>query len=111
VAASPTTSGPLLSFRQVATVPVTANARLSAQSWGTAVEMKCTYLGQQTGEEPRRYTLVAEDRSSNSFPIGDWLVVSGKEVTIRSSTAIPRDQLRSLRVLSPSGRTLLELDL
>lgn len=109
-AASSSAAGPTLPFRQIGTVPVTAQARLTAESWGTAIEMRCTYLG-QAGEEPRQYTLVAEDRSDNPRPIGDWTVVPGKEVVLRGSTAIPRDQLRSLRVLSPSGRTLLELDL
>ena len=105
-------TAPTLAFRQIRPVPVTASASLTAQPWGTAIDMRCTYGGKPWSDgKPRRYTLWAKDKAGNTQSIGAWTVLIGQEVPIRASTSIPRDQLRGLEVRNPANAPLLVLDL
>jgi hypothetical protein len=99
-----------LAFQPLGDAPVVASASLTGKTWGTEIDMKCTYSGPgwEAGTEPE-YTLVAYDKSGARHQIGDWKVLVGKEVSLHMSTGIARDQIQSLQVVNPSNAPVLQL--
>ncbi|MDP9239030.1 MAG: zf-HC2 domain-containing protein [Actinomycetota bacterium] len=97
-----------VAFAPLADVPVTAAAALITKSWGTEVDLRCTYTGAQTWGGAA-YTLVAIDRSGHEEQIATWRVVSNKPVVLVASTSLQRADLAMLEVRLPTGRPVLRL--
>lgn len=97
-----------VAFAPIADEPITAAAALVAKSWGTEVNLRCTYLGKQTWGGAA-YTLVATDRSGHEEQIATWRVVSNKPVVLVAATSVARADLASLEVRLPTGRPVLRL--
>jgi hypothetical protein len=99
-----------LAFQSLGDAPVVATASLIGKTWGTEIDMKCTYSGPGwDGSEPE-YTLTAYDRQNTPHRIGDWKVLAGKEVQLKMSTGIARDQIKSLQVVNSTNTPVLQLN-
>ena len=100
-------AGPLLTMRAVGGAPVKASVRLTPKSWGTAIDMRCTYLS-NPGWNPDggSYALVATDRNGHREQLATWQAIPNKEVRVPTATSVARKQLTSLQVTSHSGKVL-----
>jgi anti-sigma factor RsiW len=106
--------GIALPMHAVTSVPVTATVHLDSVTWGTRVNLECTY-GDADGETvekwgPRTYRLVVVPRDGTAVQqVAAWIALPGKTVTPAGSTSLHPAQIREIRLLNTAGDTLLEV--
>ena len=88
--------------------PVRADARLAAFSWGTQVDMTCSYTGGRSGGE---YVLVAISRSGEETRLATWKAVPDNTARLSIGTALRQSDLAALEVRLGDGLPLLRLTL
>lgn len=98
---------PAASLTRLVQVPITASAALVDRSWGTEIDLKCTYTGSMEGA-PASYLLVATDRTGHEQQVATW-AVAARPVALTAATSLRRAQLASLEIRSPTGQPLLRL--
>ncbi|PZS30501.1 MAG: anti-sigma factor [Pseudonocardiales bacterium] len=98
-----------VAFAPVTDAPVNASAALIEKTWGTEVDLRCTYTGKQTSGT-FSYLLVATDRSGHEVQIATWRVVSNTPVVLVASTSLQRADLATLEVRFQTGKPLLRLN-
>ncbi|RSM37308.1 zf-HC2 domain-containing protein [Amycolatopsis balhimycina DSM 5908] len=86
--------------------PVRADARLAAFSWGTQVDMTCSYTGGRSGGE---YALVAISRSGEETQLATWKAVPDNTARLSIGTAMRQSDLAALEVRLGNGLPLLRL--
>ncbi|MEO5833152.1 MAG: zf-HC2 domain-containing protein [Nakamurella sp.] len=99
----------------VALTPMTAVAEtaiagqigVTGVTWGTKIELKCSYPSDESGDE--RYDLVVFDRAGNSQTVSSWKVVPGRTATMNASTAVAAADIGRLEIQSADGMTVLAL--
>lgn len=99
---------PQHSFAAVAQSPVRATASLAATSWGTAIDVHCSYIP-GVFEGSYRYGLVAYDRSGNAHRLGDWTLPPDRNIDYSTGTALTPAQIARLEITLPDGTPLLRL--
>jgi hypothetical protein len=104
---------PRLNLKAEGDEPVAANAALVSKAWGTAIDMKCTYFGREWPDADKGtdhvYKLQVTDRSNKTHEVGEWIVSLGREVQVQGSTSIMKDQIKSIQVLNPGEKVVLDL--
>ena len=88
--------------------PVRADARLAAFSWGTQVDMTCSYTGGRSGGE---YVLVAVSRAGEESQLATWKAVPDNTARLSIGTALRQSDLAALEVRLGNGLPLLRLTL
>jgi hypothetical protein len=100
-----------LEMNKLATTPFSATVALSSFTWGTRVDMACTY-GQWSGgggEPPSNLGMVIVGRDGSRTQVATWLGLSGATALPSGNTAMPKDQIASVQLVSvDSGQVLLE---
>ena len=98
-----------VTMSQVEPSPLSATVRLADQSWGTRIDMRCSYAEVAGADEDRAwsYVLVVTDRSGRQTPVSTWTAYSGTTVEPVATVSVPRDQIRSLEVRAADGTVLL----
>jgi hypothetical protein len=85
-------------------------ARLTAQDWGTRIDLHCTYRA--LGSDYPVYRLVVIDRQQGVHAAGDWSLVPGRtELNFTGGTNVPANQIARVQVTTTSGKPLLQLKL
>ena len=109
--AAPSPSG--TPMRQVGQGVVTATLAMEEVPWGTRLDLVCSYEvpggGYGEGSVPS-YTMAVRTRDGSWEQVAGWRAVPGRTITITGATAAGRDDIVTVAVRTPSGRTLLELD-
>ena len=97
----------------VAGAPVRARLALAPVSWGTRLDLTCTYEAPQGSSYPVpatvRYTLVVGTRDGRTQQVGTWRAIDGRTVRLTAATAVPRRDITSVQVRTTDGRPVLEL--
>jgi hypothetical protein len=96
----------------VGEVPVRAEVRLEPVTWGTRVDLTCTYEPDSvTFELPPAvdYTLFVKDRAGHTEQLGSWRSRAGGPMRIVAATATRAADLSSVEVRTPRGDTVLHL--
>lgn len=94
-------------------VPVQARITLEQVTWGTRLDLTCTYEPDSvTYELPPAvdYTLVVLTRDGRKEQVGSWRSVGGETMRLSAATAASREDIASVEVRAPDGRVLLTLD-
>ena len=94
-------------------VPVQARITLEQVTWGTRLDLTCTYEPDSVtyGLPPAvDYTLVVLTRDGRMEQVGSWRSVAGKTMRLSAATAASREDIASVEVRAPDGRVLLKLD-
>lgn len=94
-------------FAAVRPNPVTATARLTTETWGTEIELRCRYAPGVTSYEP--YTLLVTDRAGHRQAAGSWTLAPGGTTTLHAGTALSRQQIARLEITLPDGTPILQL--
>ncbi|MEV4053298.1 zf-HC2 domain-containing protein [Amycolatopsis sp. NPDC049688] len=99
---------PSVAMTALGAFPVRADARLDAFSWGTQVDMSCSYTGDRSSGE---YILVAISRSGAETQLATWKAVPDNTARIVIGTALKTSDLTALEVRAGNGLALLRLTL
>jgi hypothetical protein len=95
-----------------ATLPVTANVRLDAVSWGTKVHIECTYPAESTAirarwGEPVYRIVVLPRAGGGTEQVAAWKALAGKTVTVLGSTDLKPADIADIRLIDSRGQTIL----
>ena len=99
-----------LALSAVVHSPVTASARLVDVSWGTRIELTCSYNAK--GQFPAGgfpYALVVVDRKGVAQQVAAWKALPGRELTVTGASSLPRSDIAAVEVRTLSGISLLRL--
>ena len=101
----------------VAVVPsrLDAEVQLVDESWGTRIELRCSYAAGADDStappptDPRQYVMVVTDAADHTSQVASWTAGPGSTVEPTGSTSLTRAEITSLEVRSTSGVVLLRL--
>jgi len=97
----------------VGDVPVRASLAFSSVTWGTRLDLTCTYApsAEQYHHLPPRvtYALVVRTRDGRTEQVGTWRSLEGRTMRLTAGTSSPRNQIASVQVRTAEGRPVLEL--
>lgn len=91
----------------VADTAIAGQIGVTGVTWGTKIELKCSYPTDESGDE--QYDLVVYDRSGHSQVVGSWKVVPGRTATMNASTAVAAADIGRLEIQTADGQAVLEL--
>lgn len=81
---------------------------LEATEWGTRLLIACDYPPATGYQRPEPwYGLVVTDVDGATSQVSTWQAVSGQTVTLEAATATDLEDLVSVSVVTPTGKTLL----
>lgn len=85
--------------------PMSASLELVDKKWGTAITVICQY--EQDIDDSIAYDLTVIDVDGHLASGGSWRAVPGATSRVAAATSIPREQIASLEIRLPDGRTIL----
>lgn len=107
-------TGRLVTLSQAVPSPITAEATLYAEPWGTRIQLVCWYAQSTaaTGSSPAPafdYALYVTDRAGADTQVASWNASAGSRSTPVATTSLPRDQIGGIDIrLADTGLVLLE---
>lgn len=96
----------------VGDVPVRASVTLEQVTWGTRLELACTYDPDRVDYElppAADYTLFVRTRDGRAEQVGSWRSVGGRTLRLSAATAASRENIAAVQVRTLSGRVVLRL--
>jgi hypothetical protein len=112
-AAAPAPAAPAgQAMTPVGGAPVHAKLALEPVTWGTRLDIACTYEPDRAwGEKPDRvtYTLFVRTRDGHTEQVGTWRSLEGRTMHLSAATAANRKDIASVEVRTADGRPVLEL--
>lgn len=106
-----------LAMTPIKPVPLTATVTLTRRTWGTRVEMNCTYVAvplvnvYDGGEAGDKLAMVAVGRDGSRIQLATWTARTGVPVLLGGSTSMPIDRIAAVQIVSAeAGAVLLERD-
>ncbi len=106
------TAEPGLTMAPVGDVPVRATIGLEEVTWGTRLDLTCTYdptLVEYELPPEADYELFVSTRRGRTEQVGSWRSVGGKTMQLTAATATSRRDIASVQVRTRDGRVVLEL--
>jgi hypothetical protein len=106
------TAEPALTMEPVGDVPVRASIALEEVTWGTRLDLTCTYDPSSVKYElppEADYELFVSTRRGETEQVGSWRSVGGKTMQLTAATATSRRDIASVEVRTRDGRVVLEL--
>jgi hypothetical protein len=97
----------------VGEVPVRARVAMEAVTWGTRLDVTCTYDPESVPDDlppSVDYVLFVSTRDGHSEQVGSWRSVGGKTMHLTAATAADHREIASVQVRTVDGRVLLSLD-
>ena len=103
----------LLTMAQTVPSPVTADAKLVSESWGTTIQLTCRYARPEStapastagstdapslGAPPFAYALYVTDTAGVEQQVGSWVAGPGSVVHPTATTSLTVDQIRHIDV-------------
>jgi len=83
---------------------LTATVNLVSHSWGTGIELNCTYAaeppGQSDDDDGDRLAMVAVGRDGSHTRLSTWIARPGVVASTAGDTSLPVDQIASVQVVS-----------
>jgi hypothetical protein len=111
----PRTDASALTMTPVAPTELTATVAVTAEGWGTQIDMNCTYPAEagtsaSDGDEPpAKLAMVVVGRDGNHDRLATWMAVKGVRATLDGSTSMAIDQIATVEIVSAdTGNVLLQ---
>lgn len=100
-----------LPMSPVGDVPVRADLALEPVTWGTRLDLACTYRPAAYERLPRRmtYGLFVRTRDGRLEQVGTWRSLEGRRMRLTAATATSRADIASVEVRTPQGQPVLRL--
>jgi hypothetical protein len=92
--------------------PVRASISLAPVSWGTRLDLSCTYLPTPARYHlpaRARYALFVRTRRGHVEQVGTWASDVGRTMRLTAATSVPRGDIASVEVRTTDGHAVLEL--
>lgn len=92
--------------------PVRASLSLARVTWGTRLDLTCTYgaAADKYREPPAvTYALFVRTREGDTEQVGTWRSLEGRTMRLTAATAVPRRDIASVEVRTADGQPVLEL--
>jgi anti-sigma factor RsiW len=109
----PTQAAPAeLTMQPVGDVPVRAQVALDRVTWGTRLDLTCTYDPTMVDYQLPpvvTYVLYVRTRDGHSEQVGTWKSFGGKTLQLSAATAANRGSIASVQVRTLDGRVVLQL--
>jgi putative zinc finger protein len=103
-----------LAMTPVEPSPLTATVSLVSHSWGTGIEMDCTYGAEPEGADDGdvdKLAMVAVGRDGTRTQLATWVAHTGVVASPAGSTSMPINQIAAIQVVSAeTGDVLLQRD-
>jgi len=99
-------SAAAIALHQTVPNPLTASVRLTATSWGTRIDMACTYAASYTGADTT-YRLYVLDQHGKAWLVSSWRAGPGDVARTTGSSDLSPSQIAAVQVRSDSGKVLL----
>ncbi|KHO23134.1 anti-sigma factor family protein [Mycolicibacterium setense] len=106
-------SAQMLTMSKMADTPINASIAMTSYSWGTRIDMACSYgsWGKQDAP-PQNLGMVVIGRDGSREEIATWLGLSGATALPSANTQMPMPEIAAVQlVTSPEGKVLLEKQL
>lgn len=106
-------SAQMLAMSKMADTPINASIAMTSYSWGTRIDMACSYgsWGKQDAP-PQNLGMVVIGRDGSRDEIATWLGLSGATALPSGNTQMPQSDIAAVQlVTSPDGKVLLEKQL
>ncbi|MHA3023516.1 anti-sigma factor family protein [Mycobacterium sp. BMJ-28] len=106
-------AAPSLEMGKVNPTTIAASINLSEYSWGTRIDMACSYgdWGQRGGK-PQNLGMVIVGKDGSRDQIATWLGLSGATALPSGNTPLPRNEIAAVQLVSADdGKVLLEKNL
>ncbi|GAS86997.1 anti-sigma factor family protein [Mycolicibacterium brisbanense] len=100
----------MLQMSKVSETPINASIALSSYSWGTRIDMACTY-GDWGNKDapPQNLGMVVVGRDGTHTEVATWLGLSGATALPSGNTTLPINEIAAVQMVSsPDGKVLLE---
>ena len=115
--ASPSTSQTTVAPTQrpmtpVGHVPVSATAAVVPVSWGTRLDLTCTYapdVADYNLPPSVTYALVVHTRDGRTERVGTWRAIHGRRMHFTAGTSAPARDITSVEITLANGRPVLRL--
>ena len=100
-----------LPMSPVGDVPVRADLALEPVTWGTRLDLDCTYRPAAYERLPKRmtYVLFVRTRDGRVEQVGTWRSLEGRRMRLTAATAASRADIASVEVRTPQGQAVLRL--
>jgi hypothetical protein len=92
--------------------PVRASLAFDSVTWGTRLDLTCTYAPHGDHYHlPRQvtYALVVHTRDGRTEQVGTWRSLEGRTMRLTAATSTARRDISSVEVRTADGRPVLEL--
>jgi Putative zinc-finger len=93
----------------VAATPIHAQARLTAKSWGTQIDLVCTYDTHHYGHATQTYALLVTNRAGATQRVGTWKVVPGRPSVVSGAVGWSRADIAKVEIRTAAGSPVLRL--
>ncbi|WP_454788710.1 anti-sigma factor family protein [Mycolicibacterium lutetiense] len=106
-------SAEMLAMSKVSDTPINASIAMTGYSWGTRIDMACSYgsWGKQDAP-PQNLGMVVIGRDGSRNEVATWLGLSGATALPSGNTQMPMADIAAVQlVTSPEGKVLLEKQL
>ncbi|HET6152026.1 MAG TPA: zf-HC2 domain-containing protein [Marmoricola sp.] len=106
------TAAPTL-LSPVGSVPISGWVSLTPVSWGTRLDLTCTYAIDGEVYPPQKtfdYVMYVTRTDGTTERVSSWAALPGKTMHVSAGTAVPRSQIQDVEIRTDSGRTVLDLD-
>jgi hypothetical protein len=99
------------SMTPIAGAPVRATVALEPVTWGTRLQLTCTYEPTEDYRSPSSvtYAVVVRTRDGASQQVGTWKSVRGRTMRLTAATAASRSEIESVEVRTTHGVPVLRL--
>jgi anti-sigma-K factor RskA len=95
-------------FSAVVASPVRASATLTANAWGTRIDVHCHYLPGTT-PSPYSYDMWVADRTGHRERLGGWRLPTDNDISFVTGTALQPAQISTIDITLSDGELLLRL--
>ena len=92
---------------------MTADLALTSVSWGTRLDLTCSYPPPPDGvshPEEWSYVMVVRTRDGGVEQVATWKALPGKTMRLAAATATDRDDISSVEIRTSTGEPLLRLE-
>jgi anti-sigma factor RsiW len=97
-------------MRPVGSAPVRASLDLESVTWGTRLNLVCTYApDRKSMPHTVTYALQVRTRDGDTERVGTWRSVDGMTMHLTAGTAVRSQNIASVEVLAPDGTPVLRL--
>ena len=97
-------------MRRIDNAPVWGNLDLESVTWGTRLNLVCTYARDRTSmPHAVTYALQVRTRDGHTERVGTWRGVDGMTMHLTAGTAARSQNIASVEVLAPDGTPVLRL--